>query len=177
MARIRKPTFDKPSPETYVKAALGTVGLQSRTNGCLPHAIMVSWTWKGKDISCMQSVYVLHAFWDQGAKKEWWIALLSKLVPDFSDLLVLFFMVIDSMAGIVLMDLGAGITDWVFSLRFLGLVHVSFPYLNCCKLHNEPQQESAGSFLEESESKLSCWNGIRCCDTFCLNTRVLHQKI
>ncbi|XP_019332441.1 very-long-chain 3-oxoacyl-CoA reductase isoform X2 [Alligator mississippiensis] len=40
MARIRKPTFDKPSPETYVKAALGTVGLQSRTNGCLPHAIM-----------------------------------------------------------------------------------------------------------------------------------------
>ncbi|XP_019374911.1 PREDICTED: very-long-chain 3-oxoacyl-CoA reductase [Gavialis gangeticus] len=40
MAKIRKPTFDKPSPETYVKAALGTVGLQSRTNGYLPHAIM-----------------------------------------------------------------------------------------------------------------------------------------
>ncbi|XP_067413687.1 very-long-chain 3-oxoacyl-CoA reductase isoform X2 [Emydura macquarii macquarii] len=40
MSRIRKPTFDKPSPETYVRAALGTVGLQSQTNGCLPHAIM-----------------------------------------------------------------------------------------------------------------------------------------
>ncbi|XP_064308383.1 very-long-chain 3-oxoacyl-CoA reductase [Phalacrocorax carbo] len=40
MSKIRKPTFDKPSPETYVKAALGTVGLQSQTNGCLPHALM-----------------------------------------------------------------------------------------------------------------------------------------
>ncbi|XP_008938676.1 PREDICTED: estradiol 17-beta-dehydrogenase 12, partial [Merops nubicus] len=40
MSRIRQPTFDKPSPETYVRAALGTVGLQSQTNGCLPHAIM-----------------------------------------------------------------------------------------------------------------------------------------
>ncbi|XP_074811408.1 very-long-chain 3-oxoacyl-CoA reductase isoform X2 [Natator depressus] len=39
MSKIRKPTFDKPSPETYVRAALCTVGLQSRTNGCLPHAI------------------------------------------------------------------------------------------------------------------------------------------
>ncbi|KAG6937955.1 hydroxysteroid 17-beta dehydrogenase 12 [Chelydra serpentina] len=40
MSKIRKPTFDKPSPETYVRAALGTVGLQSQTNGCLPHAIL-----------------------------------------------------------------------------------------------------------------------------------------
>ncbi|NWX47629.1 DHB12 reductase, partial [Steatornis caripensis] len=40
MSKIRKPTFDKPSPETYVRAALGTVGLQSRTNGCLPHALI-----------------------------------------------------------------------------------------------------------------------------------------
>ncbi|XP_005522462.1 PREDICTED: very-long-chain 3-oxoacyl-CoA reductase [Pseudopodoces humilis] len=40
MSKIRKPTFDKPSPETYVRAALGTVGLQSRTNGYLPHALM-----------------------------------------------------------------------------------------------------------------------------------------
>ncbi|NWV85238.1 DHB12 reductase, partial [Dasyornis broadbenti] len=40
MSKIRKPTFDKPSPETYVRAALGTVGLQSRTNGCLAHALM-----------------------------------------------------------------------------------------------------------------------------------------
>lgn len=40
MSKIRKPTFDKPSPETYVRAALGTVGLQSQTNGYLPHALM-----------------------------------------------------------------------------------------------------------------------------------------
>ncbi|XP_053922705.1 very-long-chain 3-oxoacyl-CoA reductase isoform X2 [Cuculus canorus] len=40
MSKIRKATFDKPSPETYVRAALGTVGLQSQTNGCLPHALM-----------------------------------------------------------------------------------------------------------------------------------------
>ncbi|NWV14950.1 DHB12 reductase, partial [Ptilonorhynchus violaceus] len=40
MSKIRKPTFDKPSPETYVRAALGTVGLQSQTNGCLPHALL-----------------------------------------------------------------------------------------------------------------------------------------
>ncbi|NXD62515.1 DHB12 reductase, partial [Eolophus roseicapillus] len=40
MSKIRKPTFDKPSPETYVRAALGTVGLQSQTNGCIPHALI-----------------------------------------------------------------------------------------------------------------------------------------
>ncbi|NXC83699.1 DHB12 reductase, partial [Cercotrichas coryphoeus] len=40
MSKIRKPTLDKPSPERYVRAALGTVGLQSRTNGYLPHALM-----------------------------------------------------------------------------------------------------------------------------------------
>ncbi|NXN09317.1 DHB12 reductase, partial [Indicator maculatus] len=40
MSKIRKPTFDKPSAETYVRAALGTVGLQTQTNGCLPHALM-----------------------------------------------------------------------------------------------------------------------------------------
>ncbi|RLW09880.1 hypothetical protein DV515_00002365 [Chloebia gouldiae] len=40
MSKIRKATLDKPSPETYVRAALGTVGLQSQTNGYLPHALM-----------------------------------------------------------------------------------------------------------------------------------------
>lgn len=40
LSKIRKPTFSKPSPETYVRAAIGTVGLQSQTNGCLPHAVM-----------------------------------------------------------------------------------------------------------------------------------------
>ncbi|XP_048401686.1 very-long-chain 3-oxoacyl-CoA reductase-A-like isoform X2 [Stegostoma tigrinum] len=40
MSKIRRPTLSKPSPETYVKAALKTVGLQMQTNGYLPHAIM-----------------------------------------------------------------------------------------------------------------------------------------
>ncbi|XP_027314992.3 very-long-chain 3-oxoacyl-CoA reductase [Anas platyrhynchos] len=40
MSKISKPSFDKPTPETYVRAAIGTVGLQSQTNGCLPHAFM-----------------------------------------------------------------------------------------------------------------------------------------
>ncbi|OCT82029.1 hypothetical protein XELAEV_18024537mg [Xenopus laevis] len=40
LAKIRKPTWDKPSPETYVRSALNTVGLQTQTNGYLPHAIM-----------------------------------------------------------------------------------------------------------------------------------------
>ncbi|NWR92455.1 DHB12 reductase, partial [Furnarius figulus] len=40
MSKIRKATLDKPSPETYVRSALSTVGLQSRTNGYLPHALM-----------------------------------------------------------------------------------------------------------------------------------------
>ncbi|XP_048462846.1 very-long-chain 3-oxoacyl-CoA reductase-A-like [Rhincodon typus] len=40
LSKIRRPTLSKPSPETYVKAALKTVGLQMQTNGYLPHAIM-----------------------------------------------------------------------------------------------------------------------------------------
>ncbi|XP_030056666.1 very-long-chain 3-oxoacyl-CoA reductase [Microcaecilia unicolor] len=40
MSKIRKPTWDKPSPEVYVRSALRTVGLESQTNGYLAHAIM-----------------------------------------------------------------------------------------------------------------------------------------
>ncbi|XP_018608213.2 very-long-chain 3-oxoacyl-CoA reductase-B-like isoform X1 [Scleropages formosus] len=40
MSKIRKATLDKPTPERYVAAQLKTVGLQSQTNGYLPHAIM-----------------------------------------------------------------------------------------------------------------------------------------
>uniref|UniRef100_A0A5F9C8U9 Very-long-chain 3-oxoacyl-CoA reductase n=1 Tax=Oryctolagus cuniculus TaxID=9986 RepID=A0A5F9C8U9_RABIT len=40
LAKIRKPTFDKPSSETFVKSAIKTVGLQSRTNGYLVHSLM-----------------------------------------------------------------------------------------------------------------------------------------
>uniref|UniRef100_A0A2K5BUN4 Very-long-chain 3-oxoacyl-CoA reductase n=1 Tax=Aotus nancymaae TaxID=37293 RepID=A0A2K5BUN4_AOTNA len=42
LAKIRKPTLDKPSSETFVKSAIKTVGLQSRTNGYLIHALMGS---------------------------------------------------------------------------------------------------------------------------------------
>ncbi|CAF99944.1 unnamed protein product [Tetraodon nigroviridis] len=40
MSKIRRPTLTVPSPESYVSAALSTVGLQTQTNGYLPHAIM-----------------------------------------------------------------------------------------------------------------------------------------
>ncbi|XP_065148047.1 very-long-chain 3-oxoacyl-CoA reductase-A [Paramisgurnus dabryanus] len=40
MTRIRKPTFDKPTPERYVAAELTTVGLEDQTNGYFPHAVM-----------------------------------------------------------------------------------------------------------------------------------------
>lgn len=59
MSKIRKPTFDKPSPETYVRAALGTVGLQSQTNGCLPHAVIVSHLGKPKDLVCSMYVFIM----------------------------------------------------------------------------------------------------------------------
>ncbi|XP_057705971.1 very-long-chain 3-oxoacyl-CoA reductase-B [Corythoichthys intestinalis] len=40
LSKIRRPTLDKPSPERYVAAELNTVGLQTQTNGYLPHAVM-----------------------------------------------------------------------------------------------------------------------------------------
>ncbi|XP_004436940.1 PREDICTED: very-long-chain 3-oxoacyl-CoA reductase [Ceratotherium simum simum] len=42
LSKIRKPTLDKPSSETYVKSAIKTVGLQSRTNGYPIHSLMGS---------------------------------------------------------------------------------------------------------------------------------------
>uniref|UniRef100_A0AAQ6A7T1 Hydroxysteroid (17-beta) dehydrogenase 12b n=1 Tax=Amphiprion ocellaris TaxID=80972 RepID=A0AAQ6A7T1_AMPOC len=40
LSKIRRATLDKPTPERYVAAELNTVGLQTQTNGYLPHAIM-----------------------------------------------------------------------------------------------------------------------------------------
>uniref|UniRef100_A0A3P8UNX8 Hydroxysteroid (17-beta) dehydrogenase 12b n=1 Tax=Cynoglossus semilaevis TaxID=244447 RepID=A0A3P8UNX8_CYNSE len=40
LSKIHRATLDKPSPERYVAAELNTVGLQTQTNGYLPHAIM-----------------------------------------------------------------------------------------------------------------------------------------
>uniref|UniRef100_A0A668VWU6 Hydroxysteroid (17-beta) dehydrogenase 12b n=1 Tax=Oreochromis aureus TaxID=47969 RepID=A0A668VWU6_OREAU len=40
LSKIRRATLDRPSPERYVASQLNTVGLQTQTNGYLPHAIM-----------------------------------------------------------------------------------------------------------------------------------------
>uniref|UniRef100_A0A672SM53 Very-long-chain 3-oxoacyl-CoA reductase-B-like n=1 Tax=Sinocyclocheilus grahami TaxID=75366 RepID=A0A672SM53_SINGR len=40
LSKIRKATLDIPTPECYVKAQLGTVGLQTQSNGYFPHAVM-----------------------------------------------------------------------------------------------------------------------------------------
>ncbi|XP_066509652.1 very-long-chain 3-oxoacyl-CoA reductase-B-like [Hoplias malabaricus] len=40
LSKIKKASLDIPTPERYVAAQLNTVGLQSQTNGYLPHAIM-----------------------------------------------------------------------------------------------------------------------------------------
>ncbi|XP_070329246.1 very-long-chain 3-oxoacyl-CoA reductase isoform X2 [Odocoileus virginianus] len=42
LAKIRKPTLDKPSSETFVKSAIKTIGMQSRTNGYFIHSLMAS---------------------------------------------------------------------------------------------------------------------------------------
>ncbi|KAL7833522.1 hypothetical protein AOLI_G00284820 [Acnodon oligacanthus] len=40
LSKIKRASLDIPTPERYVAAQLNTVGLQSQTNGYLPHAIM-----------------------------------------------------------------------------------------------------------------------------------------
>jgi 17beta-estradiol 17-dehydrogenase / very-long-chain 3-oxoacyl-CoA reductase len=39
LSKIRKPSFFAPSPTTYVRQALRTVGVQERTFGCIAHAL------------------------------------------------------------------------------------------------------------------------------------------
>ena len=41
MSRIRNPNVFAPGPTTYVRQALGTVGVESRTMGCWSHALQV----------------------------------------------------------------------------------------------------------------------------------------
>ncbi|XP_064556176.1 very-long-chain 3-oxoacyl-CoA reductase isoform X1 [Drosophila montana] len=40
MSKIRKPSVFAPSPETYVKSALATLGIATQTAGYLPHALL-----------------------------------------------------------------------------------------------------------------------------------------
>ncbi|XP_037378328.1 very-long-chain 3-oxoacyl-CoA reductase [Talpa occidentalis] len=63
LAKIRKPTLDKPSADTFVKAAVKTVGLQSRTNGYLIHSLlgsvislMPSWMYFNMSMSLNKSI-------------------------------------------------------------------------------------------------------------------------
>lgn len=42
MAKIRKPTLFAPSPNTYAKAALGSVGVAKITHGYWAHSLQVS---------------------------------------------------------------------------------------------------------------------------------------
>lgn len=51
MSKIRRPTLTTPGPERYVSAELSTVGLETQTNGYLPHAIMVCMTKEYKGLS------------------------------------------------------------------------------------------------------------------------------
>uniref|UniRef100_A0AAA9TQ57 Very-long-chain 3-oxoacyl-CoA reductase n=2 Tax=Bos TaxID=9903 RepID=A0AAA9TQ57_BOVIN len=44
LAKIRKPTLDKPSSENFVKCAIKTIGVQSRTSGYFIHYLMASVT-------------------------------------------------------------------------------------------------------------------------------------
>uniref|UniRef100_A0AC11DWJ5 Hydroxysteroid 17-beta dehydrogenase 12 n=1 Tax=Ovis aries TaxID=9940 RepID=A0AC11DWJ5_SHEEP len=42
LAKIRRATLDKPSSETFVKSAIKTIGVQSRTNGYFIHSLLFS---------------------------------------------------------------------------------------------------------------------------------------
>ena len=42
MSKIRRTSFIAPSPSKYVRDALATIGIQSKTFGTLSHALQVS---------------------------------------------------------------------------------------------------------------------------------------
>jgi len=42
MSRIRKATFIAPSPDSYVRSALATIGVAAHADGCIAHAIQVT---------------------------------------------------------------------------------------------------------------------------------------
>lgn len=41
MSKIRKSSLFVPSPDDYARQALGTIGVEMRTNGCLTHSVQV----------------------------------------------------------------------------------------------------------------------------------------
>ena len=42
LSGMDKPSFDIPSPATFAKAAVATIGIQDNTFGCFSHALQVS---------------------------------------------------------------------------------------------------------------------------------------
>ena len=41
MSKVKRQALFTPSPATYVKSAVGTIGILSRTSGYWPHSLMV----------------------------------------------------------------------------------------------------------------------------------------
>ena len=41
MTGIKRPSYVAPSPDTFAKAAVATIGVQDNTYGCLSHAMQV----------------------------------------------------------------------------------------------------------------------------------------
>ena len=52
MSKIRRASFFAPDPTTYVRSALKTLASQSRTFGCLSHALQVRKRGKDLEQSC-----------------------------------------------------------------------------------------------------------------------------
>lgn len=67
MSKIRRATFDKPTPERYVSAAINTLGLQSRTNGYFPHEIM-GWATTSLLPSWALNIYLMSMTMSQRAR-------------------------------------------------------------------------------------------------------------
>ena len=42
MSKVKKQSLFTPSPATYARSAVGTIGILSRTSGYWPHSFMVS---------------------------------------------------------------------------------------------------------------------------------------
>ncbi|XP_068609409.1 very-long-chain 3-oxoacyl-CoA reductase-B isoform X2 [Brachionichthys hirsutus] len=67
LSKVRRATLGKPSPERYVSAELGTVGLQTQTSGYLPHAIM-AWVTTVLLPAPLVSSYMMGTFLSQRAR-------------------------------------------------------------------------------------------------------------
>ncbi|TSK20019.1 Very-long-chain 3-oxoacyl-CoA reductase-B [Bagarius yarrelli] len=67
LSKIKRASLDIPTPERYVASQLSTVGLQSQTNGYLPHAIM-GWVTTSLLPARLLSKYVMNMGLSQRAR-------------------------------------------------------------------------------------------------------------